>query len=337
MSERRRRVLRFLLLIPVRGVELAAFAVAAAWLIGRVLSDRTAWSQFLLWIPTPALLAALALGAATALLRRRCGTRAGRRRRTTRAIAWGAALLLALPAFALVEHRFLRIPPAQPSGLLVLQWTLAQPLDDAEEANLVAVVERENPDVVLVTNAGYAAWKKEIRAWLGEGRRPVGLTPFAIATRLPVRRLGYVAKTEDGVAIVAVEIDATERIGRPLLVLLVDLPSDPRIPRGALARRVRGYIDHWREESGAAAPDLVVGDFNMTRGSAAVETIAPGMRHAFLVGGHGYGATFPHEWPLWHIDQLLLAPTLDCSRYDVLPVGPARHRAQRAWILPRAE
>ena len=36
-----------------------AAAVLVAWLAGRVISDRYGWSQWLLWIPTPAVLPAV--------------------------------------------------------------------------------------------------------------------------------------------------------------------------------------------------------------------------------------------------------------------------------------
>ncbi len=50
----------------MRGTRLAAAFVVAAWLLGRLVSDRYGWSQWLLWIPTPAVLvvAAIALGVA---------------------------------------------------------------------------------------------------------------------------------------------------------------------------------------------------------------------------------------------------------------------------------
>ena len=44
------------------GCTAAAATVLLAWLLGRVLSDRFSWSQWLLWVPTPAAAAAVTMG-----------------------------------------------------------------------------------------------------------------------------------------------------------------------------------------------------------------------------------------------------------------------------------
>jgi len=95
-----------------------------------------------------------------------------------------------------------------------------------------------------------------------------------------------------------------------------------------VAVRVRRLLD----ESSAPAPDVVVGDFNMTRDGTALNRIFPDLHHAFNEGGHGYGATFHRRFPLFHIDHVLLTGDLQCSRYDIIDGQVGRHRAQVAWI-----
>ncbi|MCP3904619.1 MAG: hypothetical protein GY715_13415, partial [Planctomycetes bacterium] len=124
------------------------------------------------------------------------------------------------------------------------------------------------------------------------------------------------------------EIEPTVHLPRGLVIYMIDLPSRPRLGRAAIARRVRGFLD----EAGGPPPDLVVGDLNMTRGSAALDSMLPGLRHAFDLGGHGYGASFHGRFPLYHIDHVLLAGTVDCTRYDLIELPVGRHRAQVAWI-----
>ena len=72
----------------VSWVALLATVVAAivcvAWLIGRIVSDRYGWSQWLLWIPTPVVLLTVATALGLGCMR---DDVPGRRRR--RLIAWG--------------------------------------------------------------------------------------------------------------------------------------------------------------------------------------------------------------------------------------------------------
>jgi hypothetical protein len=58
-----------------------AVTVLVAWLTGRVISDRFGWSQWLLWMPTLAMLPAVGLGARPDNVDAawRCGPRSGRR------------------------------------------------------------------------------------------------------------------------------------------------------------------------------------------------------------------------------------------------------------------
>jgi endonuclease/exonuclease/phosphatase family metal-dependent hydrolase len=137
-------------------------------------------------------------------------------------------------------------------------------------------------------------------------------------------------------------IDTNEALGRPLIVYAVDLPSNPRQPRMELARRLRTMLDHPAHFGGPApdplpTPDVVIGDFNMTRGSASIDALFPDLRHAFDEAGHGYSATFHRGWllPLYHIDHMLLGPGVHALRYEITDRGVSRHRSQEAWIAAR--
>jgi endonuclease/exonuclease/phosphatase family metal-dependent hydrolase len=150
---------------------------------------------------------------------------------------------------------------------------------------------------------------------------------------LPVLQKRWLAM-EDDILIALVEIDATEPLGRPIVLYLIDLPSDPRLPRADVARKIRSFLDEVEDDT--PPPDAAVGDFNITRGSAALSMAMPGLHHAFNDGGHGYGASFHERLPLYHIDHILLADTLRCTRYDLIDAGLGRHRAQAAWIVSTA-
>jgi endonuclease/exonuclease/phosphatase family metal-dependent hydrolase len=85
-----------------------------------------------------------------------------------------------------------------------------------------------------------------------------------------------------------------------------------------------------------AVPDLVIGDFNIPRGSASFDAIFPAMQYAFNQAGHGYGASYNRTWllPLYHIDHILIGRGFKATRYDLIDPGVGRHLAQVAWIVP---
>ena len=81
------------------------------------------------------------------------------------------------------------------------------------------------------------------------------------------------------------------------------------------------------EEAGAPAPDLVIGDFNIPRGSASLATLFPEYQNAFDTAGIGYGATFP-AISLYHIDNTLHAPEVPVQQYFISDASLGPHRAQ---------
>ena len=95
-----------------RFVSVVVAGVCVAWLIGRIVSDRFIWSQWLLWIPTPAVL--LAVATVLALAFRRSDTPDRCRRRL---IAWGVTGCVLFVFFGFFEHRFLRAAPEGDAAL----------------------------------------------------------------------------------------------------------------------------------------------------------------------------------------------------------------------------
>jgi hypothetical protein len=294
-----------------------AAIVCVAWLIGRIVSDRYGWSQWLLWIPTPVVL--LAVATALGLGFRRDDV-PGRRRR--RLITWGVTGGVVLGFFGFIEHRFGRWATGADATLRLVHasvQTSGPRILDAYGAGLSAI----DGDVTIVSSLIPSKGISRLTDRLDGLGQAVMVWPFVMFTKLPVVEARPLI-TNSEMRVVVYRVDATASVGRVVTIWVVDLPSDPRRPRGELARRVRSILDNVTSDP----PDLVVGDFNMTRGSASLARVFPDLSHAFDEAGHGYGASFHRGLPLYHIDHMLLADTIHAVNYDLVDIGVGRHLVQ---------
>ena len=292
-----------------------------AWLIGLVVSDRFLWSQYLLWIPT---LAALGFGALGLLAGLRPARQAAYRRwRTAR---WGGVLAALLIYFLAVENRPF-VPAPAPTGIDIVHWNIS-PEENQQVDDPFAILFELNPDVAIVTDAWLQPQSDAIRRWRESGGQTVLSYPYTIFTRLPIvesRRV--VARDRFYVTYLVLALD--EEAESTVTIHAVDLPSDLDRSRMQMARELRSLID----AAEVPEPDVAIGDFNITRG-AALNSIYPGYRHAFDLGGSGFSGTFPRAVPLAAIDHALVAPRIQVQRYEIIDPGLARHRLQRLHLAP---
>ncbi len=294
-----------------------AATVCVAWLIGRIVSDRFAWSQWLLWIPTPAVLVAVVATLAAAC---RPDEVPGRRRR--RLIAWSATGGVLLVFFSFIEHRFLRPAPGGDATLRLVhasvQATGPRVLDVYGEG-LTAL----DGDVTIVSSLLPMRSINRLIDRLDSMGDPVTVWPFVMFTKLPVLEARPLVDNDD-LRVVVYRVDATATIGHVVTIWVIDLPSNPWRQRHAIAKRARRILDTVTSDP----PDLVVGDFNMTRGSESLATVFPDLSHAFDEAGRGYAASFRRSLPLYHIDHTLLADTVRAVGYDLVDIGVGRHLVQ---------
>lgn len=296
------------------GVVFLSMLVVANWLLGRLLSDRYAWSQWLLWLPTPA---AIAFGILAFLIALVLGAR------WKRLLVLGMIAIMPTWWMACVEHRLLHEESAG-EGMRIAAWNPTYNKYVKDDISLFArAVVTQDADITILTDGGAVAWHRDVLQWLGQGLSPTQVGPFTILTRMIVFKTNWVLASDE-IYIVEVWFGASHWIGRELRVLLVDLPSDPKHGRMDIARRAREAI----VKSGIATPDVVVGDFNMTRGSAATRFMFPNLRDLYDEAGSGWGATFPRDYPLYHIDQMLIGPDRTPTAYRIVDPGVSRHRIQ---------
>lgn len=318
---RPRRPLRLILIGFCHLATLTALLTLCAWCIGRVMSDRGVWSQWLSWIPTPTLLIAVMLGLLGTL-----AIKHARRRKRWRRLWLGVAVAACL-WFGLIDHRWLRFPKASETGVSLVHWHLGFAREGVDQQRIIEQALTMVADVTILVD-GYDVRTRIIRG-LPETHTGHTYGRLTILSRLPLRDLRTIVNINEQ-QIILIEFEPPFEDGRPLVVYAIDLPSDPNLSRMQVARGLRARLDGLSPAPPAA--DVVVGDFNIQRGSASLKRLFPDLHHAFDDGGHGYGASFPRSFPLVHIDHALLAHDLHCSRYDLSDPGFGRHLAQRLVV-----
>ncbi len=298
-----------------------------------------------------------------------------RARRRTRLAQSGLALtVLAVAWTGLVDWHLWRLGPrlwqTPPSpALRVMHWNM-NGQHPAVWPELILKIPAPTLDIICLTNVhrGSAARFAMLPATLGDGFEIERRAHLAIASRVEIleaagaslhlpRPESYpTTSTSRVVAPIAplvtpprlptepgwydpgfvmyARLDTTAQLGRPLVVWLIDLPSDVMIPRGAMTDLVLGRLAEV-EAGGWPAPDLLVGDFNIPRGSHALRRIARGLTHAHAQSGAGRNATWPSELPLLHIDHAFVAPWLRTTRYTIGGPDGSPHLAQRFGLLAR--
>ncbi len=333
--------------------------------VARILSDRWIWSQYLFWIPEEAYACtAVSIGSFAWLLLLFAPPHRPTRRRLAAATA-GVGLLLA--HLTVIHWRLFNAMAGPRAGALrILNWNITA-VERDEQIN--DPLNSQKPDVAILVNPhSRVQWPTVINAFTG----PSGVAwdgNFIVLSHARIVRhaaislniQGAVTKGWRGEAhldpgrAMYVELDTTLQLGRPIIIWIVDLPSDWRLSRWDIAAQAAAAINNWsgseivHETTGALtphpagrgfpAPDIVLGDFNSPRGSASQRLLAGSMAHAYDQAGSGYAATWPGEhlhapFPILHLDQMFLAPWLRAVHYEIVEPLFGYHWPQVADIKP---
>lgn len=286
----------------------SAALVCVAWVVGCVVNDRWGWSQWLWWIPAPvALVGALVWVPCARLLApdalRRWASITGS---VSLVIATGATMR----SFSLASRAY------GPDALHLVCWNARWPGAQAR-ASAQALVPWAG-QVIIISNPGRIAEHASI--WMRDGEERAEAGTFLLTGPVRVIEARPVVQGDDGFAtLFRFEAPGTGTTS----VLAIDQPSNPLRPRyAALARfaaQVRAAVD-------LRTVDLIVGDFNCTRGSASVHDAFPGFSDAWSLVGQGWGASWPRETPILHIDLALVADRLRVERCELHDPGVGHHR-----------
>ena len=301
---------------------LIALVLLVAWLIGLICSDRWIWTQWLSWIPSLVLIPVglFWLGGVAMV------------RRLRPHWPWGVVLCLVGP----MVFFFLNWRPADEHaneprpGITISQWTLGTILED-EDAYAQPLVALDS-DISLIEGGRRVRWSDTIREWLGPDHTPLSTGIFSVFTRLPVQQLRSSIWSE-GIHVARFDVEGPGFEAAPLKLLLVDLPSAPSRSRWEIAQRLQDLLTKVDQEE----VDLVIGDFNMPSGSAALSSLFPKYTRAWATSGEGWGPTYPRTWPVARLDHILVGPDVQLTELRTIDPGIGRHRLQIMRVTSRAD
>jgi hypothetical protein len=362
-----KRLARFLAMV----LTLLAAAVLLAWVVGRAATDRTLYTQYLFWIPAWWMIGAAGSALLGVFVLARLGGKAkGRnifkRLRRALAVVW----VLVLAVFVFTDLRVLNFLKERPQrgAVRIMHWNVTG-VDTP--TSIRAALAKEDPDIVVFVNTwSRVGWEAIIQefgppiamAWehgilvLAKPDLPrYGATYLGLQALPPDTTFDFGArgKRMDPGRALWLEFDTKAELGRSMTVVVYDMPSDLRRWRWKLALNARNALSEWegplilRDQRGQTTrepvkgygfpkPDVVIGDFNIPRGSGSLAMLAPGMTNAFDQGGAGYVATYPRWRPLAHIDHTFVAPWLRAVRYRVADPGePSSHLYQVTDLVAR--
>ena len=353
-----------------------ALVALGFWVVGRVVSDRSLLTQFMSWVPAFAVLSLVGVlvVARWLLLRRDTTPREKFTQRTLGvlvALAWASWLWNNWHAPGLWQH--------QGAGeVRIFAWNATT----ATIPQAAALVAREKPAITMLANTQFQAslvpvrdemspyasqYHESARTYAASSIRLhiVSVFPILYSTWMPLGVTGAQQRTFtwDGGGMthvdvgegLLVELDTRALWNKTTVVWLLDLPSDPDIPRARMMREAKSTINSFtgavmlRTQDGLdqplagddrerviarlRQPDLVAGDFNTPRGAWSIGQLVGLMRHARDDGaGPGVIVTYPRDTPLLHIDHVFVGEGLRATGYRVFDPGVGRHCAQLADI-----
>jgi hypothetical protein len=342
---------------------LAAFLLLG-WGAGAFWTDEHRITQYLWWLPMHWVLAAAWSLVALAWMLERVSLRLGgvQLRSIITVVLLGLTVWMLVGMWNVHRAAWWVLSPRGPGDVRVVYWnmTVGRELNGAVEQVLA-----EAPDLAIIANPRTDGLRGTLLRGLGEigqsreAEEPedtgldVGPTRFlfrheiAVATRGEIVRWGsvrfVVGEPDDefhrGV-VMFVEIAGLEPT--PIVVWVVDLPSHAGLWRAEVTAVAmesildwagpdmrRDAIGQWVPHTTAGEfpqPDLIVGDFNIPRGSASLRTLVGRRVEAHASGGWGPGMSWNRGWPGWAIDLLFAGDGWLVQHHRVVDPQMGMHR-----------
>jgi hypothetical protein len=208
--------------------------------------------------------------------------------------------------------------------ITVVGWTMSHSKQTSAQESANIIVDLDG-DITVLTHGWQVRSQPPIRKWVEENGFRIINSQFTIITKFaPLKVRTLIAS--DGIYISEFTLDTKDVLGEILTLWAIDLPSSVSISKISIANRVRRLLPE-----DVVKPDLVIGDFNMTNRSTAISTMFPALIDASTKGS-GLLASYPMEFPIYHIDHILFNKWLQVIGYRFINPRIGRHRIQIAEI-----
>ncbi len=292
--------------------------IFALWFCGIVLSDRWLLSQWFAWIPTPFVVLLLLCSSGLFFVEKR--------KFSGLFLFW---LAVTMSTWFLVFERKTFDKSYESGDVTIVGWTMSHSKQDVAKESAELIVELQG-DITLLTHGWYVRGQDSIRQWVERGGYKVVNSQFTLLSKYKPMSVQTIIASDE-VYISSFTLDTTEVLGDVLILWAIDLPSSVWDSKMEIAHRVHRLL----QTIEYASPDVVMGDFNMTRNSIAMQTMFPTLYDISNRVGVGFMASFPMNVPLYHIDHTLMNQRFTPVRYELFNPHIGRHRIQIAEITSK--
>ena len=288
-----------------------AILIVFIWVLGLSLSDRWNWTQWLEWIPTLFVLLLLLI-TTIALL----STHKKKEAMVLVILFCGLTTW-----FLFIENRVFSTSKGA-SGFRIAAWTMSHSKKEVAKESAILLVDLD-ADITLLTHGWHVRGEPVITDWLGKSGKRLMSGPFTLLTTLrPLEVRTLVAS--DGIYISLYRLDTTEQLGKELVIYAIDLPSNLNESRKNIVQRAKRLL----HQVDAPEPNMVIGDFNMTRNSQSMIRFFPKLTDAWDLAGVGWSYSYHRAFPLFHIDHILLNTDFKPIAYELQDPEFGRHCIQ---------
>lgn len=285
--------------------ELIASVVFALWLLGQIFKERFYFTGLCFYIPSVLVAGIFAVVAARRI----------RKKRKLPAVLSLIIFLLPLGMLLFAENHWTRPESPDSTGrtIRLVHWNVAngrlgwQRVQD----EIVSL----KPDIAVISEAPGRYGFDDLARRLG-GFTISRVTNLAV---IASGELTHGARLSPGAG--KAYLFENRAPSWNLSLLVVDLPSDPLMPRAHELQWVTAQME-------ALKPDFVVGDFNALRRSSALCNLPAPYAHAYDRTGFGYSATWPMPLPIYAIDQCILGKRVHPVKYRIVHALRSDHCAQ---------
>jgi endonuclease/exonuclease/phosphatase family metal-dependent hydrolase len=195
----------------------------------------------------------------------------------------------------------------------------------------------------------------------GFSKSSIDAAGLAIFSKYPILNRGIVrfSNTKSINQCIYVDVKANDRVFRAYCVHLqsislehedykyldsmaqngkTDLHSSKRIVsklKAAFIKRGQQVLLVKQDAAKCPYPYVIMGDFNDTPASYAVNQMAKGLKNAFVEKGFGMGRTYNGDFPNFQIDYIMASPQFDVLNYKIIEKKLSDHYPVRSDLMLR--